>query len=191
MQDDHQVGTGAWAIVRPRGLPLGVNYYRPNTVGWRELSDELRRGEERIDGHPGAVSVIADGVTHSSMGWPIDADGLHELLVLLHTRAPGLPLYVTENGIAAEDYVDPEGGVDDEERTAYLRDHLDASARAIEEGVDLRGYFHWSFLDNFEWAAGYQKRFGLIFVDFGTQRRIPKASAQFYSQVIRDNALPG
>ena len=80
--------------------------------------------------------------------------------------------------MAAEDYVDPEGGVDDEERIAYLRDHLDACARAIEEGVDLRGYFHWSFLDNFEWAAGYQKRFGLIFVDFGTQTRIPKASAR-------------
>ena len=168
---------------------LGINYYRPTTVGHRDLGDE-RRGEERIKGHPGAVSIIADGVAHSSMGWPIDASGLHELLVLLHARAPGLPLYITENGLAAEDYVDPEGGIDDEERIAYLRDHLDACARAIEEGVDLRGYFHWSFLDNFEWAAGYQKRFGLIFVDFGTQTRIPKASAQFYSQVIRQNALP-
>jgi beta-glucosidase len=125
------------------------------------------------------------------MGWPIDANGLYELLISLNARAHGLPLYVTENGLAAEDYVDPEGGVDDFERIAYLTEHLEASAQAIEEGVKLRGYLYWSFLDNFEWAAGYQKRFGLVFVDYGTQRRIPKASARFYRQVIRDNALPG
>jgi beta-glucosidase len=93
--------------------------------------------------------------------------------------------------MAAQDYVDPEGGVDDQERIAYLDAHLDAAAHAIESGVDLRGYFCWSFLDNFEWAEGYQKRFGLVYVDYGTQRRIPKASAGFYSEVMRLNALPG
>jgi len=170
---------------------LGVNYYRPVTVGLRGEDDELRHGEERISAHPGAVSITRDGVARSAMGWPIDASGLYDLLTLLHSRAPQLPLYVTENGMAAEDYVDPEGGVDDVERIAYLRDHLDAAARGIEAGVDLRGYFCWSFLDNFEWAEGYQKRFGLVFVDYGTQRRIPKASAAFYSQVVRTNTLPG
>jgi beta-glucosidase len=170
---------------------LGINYYRPNTIGWRDMEDQPLRGEERIDGHPGAVSVTPDGTIHNSMGWPIDANGLYELLISLNARAHGLPLYVTENGLAAEDYVDPEGGVDDFERIAYLTEHLEASAQAIEEGVKLRGYLYWSFLDNFEWAAGYQKRFGLVFVDYGTQRRIPKASARFYRQVIRDNALPG
>ncbi len=169
---------------------LGVNYYRPGTVGWRDETDELRHGEERISGYPGAVSVTLDGIERSSMGWPIDATGLYDLLVQLDEQAPGLPLYVTENGMAAEDYVDPEGGVDDYERIAYLRDHLDAAARAIEGGVDLRGYFCWSFLDNFEWAEGYQKRFGLVYVDYGTQRRIPKASAEYYSRVIRANELP-
>jgi len=169
---------------------LGVNYYRPGTVGLRAEDDELRRGEDRIDGHPGAVNISLDGVRRSAMGWPIDATGLYDLLTLLHSRAPQLPLYITENGMAAEDYVDPEGSVDDDDRIAYLRDHLDAAARSIEAGVDLRGYFCWSFLDNFEWAAGYQKRFGLVFVDYGTQRRIPKASAAFYSRVIRANALP-
>jgi len=169
---------------------LGVNYYRPTTVGLRADGDELRRGEERIEGHPGAVSVAVDHLARSAMGWPIDASGLYDLLVQLRGRAPGLPLYVTENGMAAEDYVDPEGGIDDYERIAYLRDHLDAAARGIEGGVDLRGYFCWSFLDNFEWAEGYQKRFGLVFVDYGTQRRIPKASAAFYSSVMRTNALP-
>ena len=170
---------------------LGVNYYAPATVGLRGEDEELRRGEERIDGHPGVVSITpTDRAARTAMGWQIDAGGLHELLVLLHVRAPRLPLYITENGMAAEDYVDPEGSVDDDERIEYLRDHLDAAARAIEGGVDLRGYFCWSFLDNFEWAEGYQKRFGLVFVDFGTQRRIPKASAAFYSRVIRANALP-
>jgi beta-glucosidase len=168
---------------------LGVNYYRPNTIGWRDPDEPLLRGEERIEGHPGAVSVTPDGTAHNSMGWPIDAGGLYELLVSLKARVPKLPVYVTENGLAAEDYVDPEGGVDDFERIAYLTEHLEASARAIEEGVNLRGYLYWSFLDNFEWAAGYQKRFGLVFVDFGTQRRIPKASARFYSKVISNNAL--
>ncbi len=111
--------------------------------------------------------------------------------VQLHRQAPALPLYVTENGMAAEDYVDPEGEVDDYERIAYLRDHIDAAGRAIDAGVDLRGYFCWSFLDNFEWAEGYQKRFGLVYIDYGTQRRIPKASAAYYASVIRGNGLPG
>jgi beta-glucosidase len=169
---------------------LGVNYYRPGTIGWREETDELRSGEHRISDYPGAVSVVSDAVPRSSMGWPIDASGLYDLLMQLKRVAPHLPLYVTENGMAAEDYVDPEGGVDDYERVAYLHDHLDAAARAIEHGADLRGYFCWSFLDNFEWAEGYQKRFGLVYVDFGTQRRIPKASAGFYSRVMRTNQLP-
>jgi beta-glucosidase len=169
---------------------LGVNYYQPFTVGLREMDEELRRGEERVDGHPGVVAIKSDRLARSAMGWAIDPHSLHDLLVTLHTRAPQLPLYVTENGMAAEDYVDPEGGVDDYDRIAYLRGHIDAAARAVEEGVDLRGYFVWSFLDNFEWAAGYQKRFGLYFVDYGTQRRTAKASAAFYKRVIRDNAVP-
>ena len=184
------VGDGDLATISAPIDFLGVNYYRSVTVGRRDVDDELRHGEERIDGHPGVVSITSDGVARSALGWPIDAGGLYDLLVLLHARAPQLPLYITENGMAAEDYVDPEGGVDDDERIAYLRDHLDAAARAIEGGVDLRGYFCWSFLDNFEWAEGYQKRFGLVFVDYGTQRRIPKASAAFYSQVMRTNTLP-
>ena len=107
----------------------------------------------------------------------------------MHESTP-LPLYITENGAAYHDYVDPEGDVDDYERIAYLRDHLDAAARAIEAGVDLRGYFCWSFLDNFEWAEGYQKRFGLVYVDYRTQQRIPKASAAYYASVIRGGEPP-
>jgi beta-glucosidase len=169
---------------------LGVNYYRPATVGLRGEQDELRSGEKRISGHPGAVMITPDDTPVSDMGWPIDASGLYDLLVKLHARMPQLPLYITENGMAAEDYVDPEGGVDDQERITYLHTHLDAAARAIDSGVDLRGYFCWSLLDNFEWAEGYQKRFGIVYVDYSTQRRIPKASAAFYSEVMRAGRLP-
>jgi beta-glucosidase len=150
----------------------------------------LRRGESRIGDHPGAVNVTRKDIPRTAMGWPVDASGLYDLLGQLRERAPDLPLYITENGMAAEDYVDPEGSVNDYERISYLRDHLDAAAHAIESGVDLRGYFCWSFLDNFEWAEGYQKRFGIVYVDYATQRRIPKASADFYRQVIAANAAP-
>ena len=124
------------------------------------------------------------------MGWLVDADSLYDLLLRLSKDAPGLPLYITENGCAAEDYVNPEGEVNDGERVAYLHKHLAAAARAIRDGANLAGYFVWSLLDNFEWAWGYQKRFGIVFVDFGTQRRIPKSSAKFYSGVVRANAVP-
>jgi beta-glucosidase len=123
------------------------------------------------------------------MGWPVESDGLTELLVRLHEEYTQLPLYITENGIAVYDYVDPEGGVDDEERVAFLDAHFRAAHEAIERGVDLRGYMVWSLLDNFEWAEGYSKRFGIVFVDYGTQRRIPKMSAGWYKGVIERNGL--
>jgi beta-glucosidase len=136
------------------------------------------------------VSVNPDGMPLTAMGWLVDPEGLHELLVRLGTEAPGLPLYITENGAATYDYVTPEGVVDDFERVSYLHGHLHAARRAIGAGVNLRGYFVWSLLDNFEWAEGYSKRFGLVFVDFGTQRRIPKRSALWYADVARTNSVP-
>jgi beta-glucosidase len=114
---------------------------------------------------------------------------LTELLVRLANEYPRLPLYVTENGAAFHDYVDPEGGVDDEERIAFLDGHFRAAHAALSSGVDLRGYFVWSLLDNFEWAQGYSKRFGLIYVEYGTQRRVPKSSAAWFAGIIRANAL--
>jgi beta-glucosidase len=124
------------------------------------------------------------------MGWLVEPDGLYDLLVGLGSELPpGCPLYLTENGCASEDYVGPDGEVNDEERIVYLEGHLDAAWRAIEDGAPLAGYFCWSLLDNFEWAWGYQKRFGLVFVDFATQRRIPKRSASYFADVARANAL--
>jgi beta-glucosidase len=139
---------------------------------------------------PGVVEYEPPERDRTAMGWLVDAEGLYELLLQLHDAAPGLPLYITENGCAAEDYVDQDGVVNDTDRIAYLHAHFEAAARSVKAGVNLAGYYVWSLLDNFEWAWGYQKRFGIIYVDFETQRRIPKNSARFYAEVIRANAVP-
>jgi beta-glucosidase len=169
---------------------LGVNYYSPIFLGAGD-PDDLRRNQERArSAVPGVVEYLPDWLERTTMDWLVDASGLRDLLLDVSKQAPGLPLYVTENGRAAEDYVNPQGEVDDIERVRYLHTHLEAAARAINDGANLAGYFVWSLLDNFEWAWGYQKRFGVVFVDFGTQRRIPKSSARFYSDVVRANAVP-
>jgi beta-glucosidase len=125
------------------------------------------------------------------MGWVVDPTGLLDTLVTVNDETPdGLALYITENGCAAEDSVTTAGEVDDVDRIAYLHGHLAAAHRAVVRGVPLAGYFVWSLLDNFEWAWGYDKRFGLVFVDFDTQQRVPKNSASFYGEVAATNALP-
>ena len=123
------------------------------------------------------------------MGWPVEPEGLKEMLVRIKDEYADIPIYVTENGRAVHDYIDPEGGVVDEERVSYLDSHFRAVYEAMEQGVDLRGYMVWSFLDNFEWAEGYSKRFGIVFVEYGTQQRIPKTSARWYADVIKRNGL--
>jgi beta-glucosidase len=169
---------------------IGVNYYAAVYLRAGD-PDDLRRNELVPKcAVPGVVEYRPGRLERTAMGWLVDADGLYELLVRLSKDAPDVPLYITENGRAAEDYVDPDGAVHDPERVRYLHEHLVAAARAVNDGVKLAGYFVWSLLDNFEWGWGYQKRFGIVFVDFGTQRRIPKSSAQFYSQIVRANAVP-
>ncbi|HTX85994.1 MAG TPA: GH1 family beta-glucosidase [Streptosporangiaceae bacterium] len=169
---------------------LGVNYYSPVFLRAGDPSD-LRVNEELARCElPGVVEYRPAELDRTPMGWLVDPDGLYDLLLQVSGQAPGLPLYITENGCAAEDYVDPLGEVRDLERISYLHQHLEAAARAIKAGVNLAGYYVWSLLDNFEWGWGYQRRFGIVFVDFETQRRIPKASAQFYSEVVRANAVP-
>jgi beta-glucosidase len=168
---------------------LGVNYYSPYYVRLGDW-DELRLGESALPGHPGVVGYAPPELPRTNMGWLIEPHGLYDILVALDREAPRLPLYITENGCAADDYVTPEGEVNDGERIAFLEGHLEAAWQAIQDGVNLAGYFHWSLMDNFEWARGYQRRFGLYFVDFGTQRRLPKRSAAFYSKVARTGVLP-
>jgi beta-glucosidase len=169
---------------------VGVNYYFPLHLRAGDPAN-LKRNEASFDGGvPGVVEYQPEGMERTPTGWLVDPEGLYELLLRVSKDAPGLPLMVTENGCAAEDYVTPEGVINDVERIRYLHLHFDAAARAIRDGANLTGYYVWSLLDNFEWAAGYQKRFGLVFVDFGTQRRTPKASAAFYADVARANAIP-
>jgi len=169
---------------------LGVNYYSPIFLRAGDPSD-LKRSERHARCRvPGVAEYLPDELDRTPMGWLVDASGLHQILVDVSKQAPGLPLYITENGCAAEDYVNPQGEVNDVERVKYLHTHLEAAARAIKDGANLAGYFVWSLMDNFEWGWGYQKRFGIVFVDFGTRRRIPKASAAFYANVVRANAIP-
>jgi beta-glucosidase len=163
---------------------LGVNYYSPVYV----------RGGVQGRGGPWIgcddVEPVPQGLPTSDMGWEIEPDGLYRLLRRLADDYPQVPLYVTENGIALPDVVDANGRVDDPERIRYIDTHLRACVRAIDDGVDLRGYFVWSLIDNFEWAFGYSKRFGLVHVDTATQVRTPKASASWYADVTRTRELP-
>jgi beta-glucosidase len=112
-----------------------------------------------------------------------------ELLLRLHRDYPDVPLVITENGAAYDDVVAPDGQVHDADRTEYLRTHLGAVHDAIKAGVDVRGYYLWSLMDNFEWAWGFSKRFGIVHVDFATQQRTIKDSGHWYRSVIAANAL--
>ena len=177
------------AIAAPLDL-LGVNYYRRWVVA-------ARPERPRLGGPPtpwvaaGDVEFVASDRPRTDLGWEIDPSGLDELLVRLHTDYPSLPLYVTENGAAFDDGPDANGRVPDQARIRFLDGHLRAAHRAIQRGVDLRGYFVWSLLDNFEWAEGYAKRFGIVYVDFPTQRRLPKDSALWYREAIARGGLDG
>jgi beta-glucosidase len=149
---------------------LGVNYYTRNVI---------RAGSG--DTMPEPVPI--EGVEHTEMGWEVYPRGLSDLLTRLHRDYELPPLYITENGAAFPD-ARQNGSVPDPQRIAYLEGHLDAIAAAIAEGVPVRGYFLWSLLDNFEWAFGYSKRFGIVYVDFETLERVPKASYAWYRDFI-------
>jgi beta-glucosidase len=123
------------------------------------------------------------------MGWEVDAPGLTETLVRVARDYPATPLYVTENGAAYVDTRGTDGQIDDAERVAYFDAHFRAGLAAIEQGAPLAGYFAWSLLDNFEWAWGYSKRFGMVGVDYATQERTIKASGHRYREVIKRNGL--
>ncbi|MEU6007988.1 GH1 family beta-glucosidase [Streptomyces sp. NPDC047453] len=175
---------------------LGLNYYTPALVS---AADTAAEGP-RADGHgasahspwPGADDVAFHQTPgdRTEMGWTIDPGGLHELIMRYSREAPGVTLYVTENGAAYDDKVDADGRVHDPERIAYLHSHLAAVRRAITDGADVRGYYLWSLMDNFEWAYGYGKRFGAVYVDYTTLARTPKSSAHWYGKAARTGELP-
>jgi beta-glucosidase len=157
---------------------FGLNYYIREVVAADD--GEPNRGWRRVP-PVGELTGKGDG---------INPDGLTKVLQRTqrdYTR--DLPIYITESGAPYNDYVNPEGNVNDPERIRYLAAHFAAASAAIESGVDLRGYFVWSLLDNFEWDSGYGMRFGIVFVDYLSQRRIPKSSALWYREVIRANGV--
>jgi beta-glucosidase len=155
---------------------LGVNYYTRSVV---------RAGPD--DAAP--VTVDGHDVERTAMGWEVYPDGLYELLVRLREDYALPELYVTENGAAYADRRD-NGRVDDPSRIAYVSRHLDAIARAVADGIPVRGYFLWSLLDNFEWAFGYSRRFGIVYVDYETLERVPKASYHWYRDYIAASRSP-
>ena len=150
---------------------VGINYYSRNLVGTQ-----------------GVINPVP-GSEYTEMGWEVHAPGLRRLLNRIHRDYRLPPVYITENGAAFQDAVTPDGKVHDPRRLDYLRQHFIQTRLAMQDGVDVRGYFVWSLLDNFEWGHGYTKRFGLVRVDFDTQERIIKDSGEWYSRVIAANAV--
>ncbi len=165
---------------------IGINYYFDNRIGkslggkpeWHSISGMF---ELEIDETP--RGPLTD------MGWPLTPNGLEDLLVRWHKEyGSKLPdLYITENGAAYDEGPDANGVVNDQRRIDYLQTHLKAVSNAIAQGSPVKGYYQWSLMDNFEWALGYEKRFGIVYVDFDTQKRTIKESAKWYSNVIKNN----
>ncbi|WP_182898910.1 GH1 family beta-glucosidase [Microbispora sp. H10830] len=189
---DH-IRDGDLAVIHQPIDLLGINYYNPSFVS-------AAPGEPANPAFPGTEGVRFEPPTGptTAMDWPIEPSGLETLLVRLSRDYPEVGLLVTENGAAFDDRLtgDVDGDVakdrvHDDDRIGYLDGHLRAAHAAISAGADLRGYLVWSLLDNFEWAYGYHKRFGIVYIDFETQRRVPKDSALWYRDVIKRNGLMG
>ncbi|WP_461164007.1 GH1 family beta-glucosidase [Arthrobacter sp. R4-81] len=171
---------------------LGVNHYHDDLVSGHP-------DQPNIDGHSGGaerkaaspwvgsedITFPSRGLPRTAMNWEVNPDGLRHLLVRLGKEYPSLPpLYVTENGAAYEDTLSPDGKIHDLERTNFILDHIEAMRQAMEQGADVRGYFVWSLLDNFEWSYGYGKRFGIVRVDYDTLERTIKDSGLAYARHI-------
>jgi beta-glucosidase len=168
------------------GAPLdfaGVNFYRPITIADAPYADPDPATRTAVDIR--ATESWQGDVRRTEMGWPVVPGSFTDLLLDLTARYPALPpLVITENGSAEADEVAADGQVHDTDRVAYLRDHLHALATAVEAGADVRGYYVWSLMDNFEWAFGYDKRFGIVRVDYDTLERLPKDSYRWYQALI-------
>ncbi len=185
--DSDVVRDGDLALVQGSADWLGVNYYTPARV---DVSDGSGGGASDAVGqdtfaYPRVAGLrFAPRGSRTAMGWEVEPRGLEELLVSTHRRT-GLPLVVSENGAAYDDAArTPDGSVDDQDRIAYLRDHIGATQRARAAGADVRVYVAWTLLDNFEWAEGYTKKFGLVEVADDDQTRTPKASYRWFADLV-------
>ena len=164
---------------------LGINYYTRHVV----RAGTGHRFHHTAYVGSGDVEIVSTGAPRTARGWEITPDGLYEVLTHVSRSYDAPPLWITENGAACDDKVSADGKVHDPERIAYLDAHFRAALRAIADGVNLRGYFVWTLMDNFEWAYGESSRFGLVHVDFETQARTLKDSAAWYASVIAANGL--
>jgi beta-glucosidase len=177
---------------------LGVNHYHDDNVSGHPLPEGTPGGLTPTPREKSSPMVGSEFVTFpprnlplTAMGWEVHPEGLHTLLVRLGKEYPTLPpLYITENGAAYDDEVAPDGAIHDVERTSYIESHIQAVSDAVRDGADIRGYFVWSFLDNFEWAWGYNKRFGIVRVDYDTQVRTIKDSGKAYARIIESALRP-
>jgi beta-glucosidase len=192
------VQDGDLAVIAEPTDFLGVNFYAPRTVCAPDRMAEARAAGFWVPASPPedplgvdlrAVEVHRPELARTTMDWEIEPGALTELLLRVRDEYGPRPLYVLENGMAGDEYVTPDGEVRDPERIAYLRGHLGAVLDAVDAGVDVRGYFVWSLLDNYEWANGFAKRFGLTWVDYPSGARIRKSSFAWYRDTIRAHAL--
>jgi beta-galactosidase len=169
---------------------LGINYYSRHTAAGPtdgQFSDpsvpSAAPGSER-------VVMVDTGAPKTAMGWEIHPDGLVDVIEMVHDRAPDLPVYITENGAAYTDEVGSDGQIADEERRRYFEQHTAACAEALQRLLPLKGYFAWSLLDNWEWAFGLSRRFGLVYVDYATQQRTVKQSGAWFRDLLTDSNRP-
>lgn len=174
-----QIADGDMKLISQPMDFMGVNYYSANF----------------IKQSPGTGFFDADCVPVdfdiTDFDWPIYPEGLYDVLVGIHKIRPGIKLFVGENGAAFRDVVQRDGSIEDTQRLDYLARHFEQAHRAIQDGVNLKGYYVWSLMDNFEWAQGYSKRFGMVYVNFRTQERIIKKSGHWLKEVIKNNGLEG
>ena len=170
-EDFPQIKAGDMALITQKLDFLGINSYSRVVIGAK-----------------GWVSPVP-GSEYTDMGWEVCAPSFRRMLNRIHTDYDLPPIYITENGAAFPDVVSPDGRIHDDRRLDYLRQHIRQVRLAMQDGVDVRGYFAWSLLDNFEWAQGFTKRFGLIRVDYETQKRTIKDSGSWYTQVIAANQV--
>ncbi len=183
---------------------LGVNYYHGEAVsaepqaadgGLRGPQGPAGAGRTTSSPYPAAdhVHTHTRGLPTTDMDWEVQPEGLTRLLTRLHqdfTGPHGTALYITENGAAYPDVLEADGSVNDQDRLDFIDAHLRATKEAIDAGADVRGYFAWSLMDNFEWALGYSKRFGIVHVDYPSQRRTVKSSGHWYAQVAMSGTVP-
>jgi beta-glucosidase/6-phospho-beta-glucosidase/beta-galactosidase len=190
-------GVGDWFAERVDDLKtisvpldfLGINYYSRHTVAGPQ--DGVFSDPGVVSANPGSerVEMVDTGAPKTHMGWEIHPDGLVDVIEMVHERARDLPVYITENGAAYPDELSADGTVNDEDRRRYFEQHVDACREAISRGLPLKGYFAWSLMDNFEWAFGFSRRFGVVYVDYETQRRVIKASGRWWRDFLSSSAI--